>query len=350
MFIFFNVVVNFYRSLGLSPIPVMQLTDIDPKIYEKRSLKNENTEWEITNRNFVDLIRDLKSLQVLNAFHFTKVSDFLGRMKNDVIKTLDSKNGYSYGGNVYLRINSDIKSPFGYRLQDIDDMPIDISEGKIDQKDILIWNSENFYQELCRNDILATGIPGWHYQDFEVINTVFNGIYDIHGGARELIYPHHQFIYELLNQSNRKDQKSNKFPKWVHLGLLTVNSKKMSNSSQNTVLISDTVKRFNPNSIKIFFLLNDYKKDIEFDSEKLYEACDMDETISNSLLDRKNNNDKKILTTQLEKNHDYKKFLKFLENDYDTNNALKFIFEKMAKCENIGILKKMMNILGLQYY
>ena len=69
----------------------------------------------------------------------------------------------------------------------------------------MIWNSENFYKEYLKkiNDIIASGIPGWHFQDYQTIKNVFNGEYDIHGGARELLYPHHEFIAEISKKINK---------------------------------------------------------------------------------------------------------------------------------------------------
>ena len=92
--------------------------------------------------------------------------------------------------------------------EQLDNMPIDISPGKLDQKDIMLWNAENFYDLSIRGDDrsefyfrnLVSGIPGWHYQDFQIIKSVFNNHYDIHGGAEELVYPHHEFIFRISHQ------------------------------------------------------------------------------------------------------------------------------------------------------
>ncbi len=54
--------------------------------------------------------------------------------------------------------------------------------------------------------ILTKGIPGWHFQDCEIIKYVLNGYYDIHGGAIELLYPHHEFIDEILKEISNKNK------------------------------------------------------------------------------------------------------------------------------------------------
>ncbi|MDQ6722797.1 MAG: hypothetical protein M3Z01_00825, partial [Thermoproteota archaeon] len=182
IFIFFNFLINFHRYIGDSPIAIMQLTDIDHKIYQKGGYKTTKID-DITNKFLNYLFEDLNKIQVEKNFTYTRVSDFLSLIKNDIIEILNSKKGYTYAGNVYLTINKDIHSQFGLTLGDIENMPIDISCGKNNQRDIMIWNSENFYHEYVKNNdsnienykrILASGIPGWHFQDHEIIKNVYN--------------------------------------------------------------------------------------------------------------------------------------------------------------------------------
>ena len=204
IFIFFNFLVNYHRFIGNSPIAIMQLTDIDHKIYQKGSYKVSKN-LKIPDIYLSCLLRDLENIQIENNFIYSRVSDFLSVIKNDVIDILESTKGYSYAGNVFLKIDEDLDSPLGLTLDEIKNMPIDISCGKRSQRDIMIWNSENFYKEYLKknNDIIASGIPGWHFQDYQTIKNVFNGEYDIHGGARELIYPHHEFIAEISKKINK---------------------------------------------------------------------------------------------------------------------------------------------------
>src|SRR6185437_1001329 len=128
------------------PIALMQLTDIDHKIYQKESSKGTLT--NITDSFLSFLFKDLDDLGIIQNFTYSRVSDFLPLIKSNAIDILNSKNGYSYSGNIYLRITNDVNSPFKLSPEELDEMPIDISEGKYTQRDIIIWNSENFYQNL----------------------------------------------------------------------------------------------------------------------------------------------------------------------------------------------------------
>jgi len=353
IFIFFNFLINFYRFTGHSPIAILQLTDIDHKIYQKDSYKNKNI-VNIPDIYLEYLFKDLKKIQVENNFIYSRVSDFLSLIKKDVVNNLKINNGYSYAGNIYLPINENITSSLGLTLHDIENMPIDISSGKSNQRDIMIWNSENFYEEnkdkidnTNENNarVLTSGIPGWHFQDYEVIKYVFNDKYDIHGGARELLYPHHEFIDEISKKINMNINLWHKNT-WIHIGLVNINSEKMSNSSGNTISISNILKRYNPNTLKIFFLSKHYKDDIEFSLKALDGAVEIDKIISSILLGNTYHS-KQLL--YLEKQF-MKKFLKFLNNDYDTKSSINLVLEIIEKYQNPILIKRMIEILGLKYY
>jgi cysteinyl-tRNA synthetase len=354
IFIFFNFLINFHRFIGDWPIAILQLTDIDHKIYQK-DYPNSINIANISDKFLSFLFEDLNNIQVEKNFIYSRVSNFLSLIKSDVIGILNSKKGYMYAGNVYLKITEDIISPFGLDLNDIDNMPIDISCGKSTQRDIMIWNSENFYQEYKKKDdegnneiykkILTSGIPGWHFQDHEIIKNVFNGDYDIHGGARELLYPHHEFI----DESSKKISENSKMlykKKWLHIGLVNINSEKMSNSTGNTVSISNILKTYNPNTLKLYFLSKNYKTDIEFSNQALDKANENDKNITSFLLEDKNcfhpneNIDKPII----------KRFLSFLYDDYDTASALELILQVLDKTRNSLLIGRMLEILGLKYY
>jgi cysteinyl-tRNA synthetase len=359
IFIFFNFLINYYKSLGQSPVTVVQLTDIDPKIFAKIKTDDGDVSLEnITSRHLTQLIDDLQKLQVINNFAFTRVSSFQVQMMNQIINLLALKKAYSYGGNVYLKIDSDIKSPFGFTVRQLDNMPIDISPGKLDQKDIILWNAENFYDLSIRGDErfefyfrnLVSGIPGWHFQDFQIIKSVFNNHYDIHGGADELVYPHHEFIFRISHQMQRVSHQSEKKPKWIHIGILKIKSEKMSNSRGNTISISDFLNKYSPNSLKILFLGEHYDKDFRFDKRKLRNAILVDNEISSYFISEYIKNGKLIETLNESDTQKFSAFLRILNNNYDTKSAINYIRKCIRDLENASYVKKLTDLLGLRYH
>jgi len=358
IFVFFNFLINYYKFLGQSPITVVQLTDVDPKIFAQLKKDDGNVSLEnITMRHLTLLIEDLQKLQVIKNFTFTRVSSFQVQMMNQIINLLELKKAYSYGGNIYLKIDSDIKSPFGFTVKQLDNMPIDIAPGKLDQRDIMLWDAENFYDLSIRGDErsdfyfrnLVSGIPGWHFQDFQIIKSVFNNHYDIHGGAEELVYPHHEFIYRISHQMQRISHQSKKKPKWIHIGILKIKSEKMSNSRGNTITISDFLKEYSPNSLKILFLHEQYDKDFSFNRRKLSDAILVDNEISSYFASEYVKNGKLEETLNESDKQKFSAFLRILDNNYDTRSAINYIRKCIKDLENASYVKKMTDLLGLCY-
>ena len=359
IFVFFNFLINYYKFLGQSPITVVQLTDVDPKIFAKIKTDDGNISLEnITVRHLTQLIGDLQKLQVISNFTFTRVSSFQVQMMNQIINLLELKKAYSYGGNIYLKIDSDINSPFNFTVEQLDNMPIDIAPGKLDQKDIMLWNAENFYDLSMRGDErfefyfrnLVSGIPGWHFQDFQIIKSVFSDDYDIHGGADESEYPHHEFIYKISHQMQRICHQSEQKPEWIHIGILKIKSEKMSNSRGNTITISDFLNKYSPNSLKILFLGEHYDKAFSFNKTKLSNAILIDNEISSFFMSDYVKNGKIIETWNESDTQKFSAFLRILNNNYDTKSAISFIRKCIRDLENASYVKKMTDLLGLRYY
>jgi cysteinyl-tRNA synthetase len=349
IFVFFNFLYSYYRFKDYLPFMLLQLTDIDPKIFEKSKTSADSSK-RIIEHNLSELLDDLKALQVEKSFIITKVSDFIYQIKKSVCDISKGDRGYSYAGNIYLRINEKIGNDFSFSAKELSNMPIDISQGKESQLDIAIWNAESFLNDGVlaseKDSCLTSGIPGWHFQDFAVLDSVFQGKYEVHGGAKELIYPHHLFISSIARNLDQENCDKTRNKRWLHLGLVNVDRKKMSNSGNNAISISSMLKHNNPNVLKIFFLLVHYSRDMEFSQGNIDKAKDIDKTIIEFLLGSLNN---EIESTD-EEDKITMDFLTMLDKDYDTPSALKMIVSLTNKSQNRMLVIKLLRILGLVYY
>ena len=165
----------------------------------------------------------------------------------------------------------------------------------------------------------------------------------------EIVQNNHNFEIQFIDEILKEMGKKNKiFPKkiWIHIGLVNIQSEKMSNSKGNTIFISDIAKRFSSNTLKLFFLSKNYKNDIEFTIQDL-EICEkMDGVIIRKFLEKNDS----FQHDDYFKKQLLIKFLNLLNDDYDTESAIKFIFEILDKYDNPNLIKEMLEILGLQYY
>jgi cysteinyl-tRNA synthetase len=142
---------------------------------------------------------------------------------------------------------------------------------------------------------------------------------------------------------------------WVHVGILDVGNAKMSKSSGNAIYIRDLLKKYDVNTLRLYFYSNDYKKLINFKFSELKKFDRINDVIRNLVFTSADNYEN-------EKHHDIndngnsakesdtiKKFKGYIEDDLDTSNALKLFLDTVKQPDKMNDAKKMMEIFGLKY-
>jgi cysteinyl-tRNA synthetase len=341
IFFFYDLMTRYLRFKGLTPIVIINITDIDPKIPIKANIEGLSTE-ALTNKYIDELYSDLLSCGIITSFNFVRVSDYVNTAAKLVANLLERKLAYSRNGNIYLDTTR-LKS-YGKLSQmsksDVDNRRLDIGPGKINPSDILIWNASDEFGQKYDDKILGSGIPWWHMQDTSVVMSNFNGIYDVHGGATELIYPHHE---SHLAQLKVLTSSSCPIQYWTHVGLVKIKGKKMSNSVGNTIKIRDMLKRYNSNTLRLYFFSQHYRESIIFSKSKLNKFEIIDKTLNNTidtvLAYEESSNNSKLLS----------KFIRYIEDDFDTPRALNLLLDTVRLHDEVNNVKNMVNIFGLQY-
>jgi cysteinyl-tRNA synthetase len=177
-------------------------------------------------------------------------------------------------------------------------------------------------------------------QDTSVAMSNFNGIYDVHGGATELIYPHHE---SHLAQLEVLTSSSCPIRYWTHVGLVKIKGRKMSNSVGNTIKIRDLLKRYNSNTLRLYLFSQHYRESLIFSRSKLNKFEIIDRTISKAI-------DNVLTHKESSNNHELlAKFNRYIEDDFDTPRALNLLIDTARSQDKVKDLKNMVNIFGLQY-
>jgi cysteinyl-tRNA synthetase len=341
IFVFYDFMTRYFLLKGLAPIVLLNITDIDPKIASRANTEGLSTE-ALTNKYIDGLYNDLISCGIMTSFNFARVSDYVNTAAKLVINLLEQNLAYSRNGNIYL--NTDRLNSYGKLSQmsknDLNNRRLDIGPGKINPSDILIWNASDEFGQKYDHKILGSGIPWWHMQDTSVAMSNFNGIYDIHGGATELIYPHHE---SHLAQLEVLTSSSCPIRYWTHVGLVKTKGRKMSNSLGNSIKIRDLLKRYSSNTLRLYLFSQHYRESLIFSRSKLNKFENIDETISkaidNVLTYKESDNNSKLLA----------KFIRYIEDDFDTPRALDLLIDTARSKDKVKDLKNMVNIFGLQY-
>ncbi|MEK7534342.1 MAG: cysteine--tRNA ligase [Patescibacteria group bacterium] len=340
-YVSFDVLVRYLQYKGYEVIYTQNVTDIDDDILLKA--KQEDRDWrelgDFWTKKFLD---DMKSLNVLPPTHFVKATNSIALMIRIIRMLIDKGIAYEKDGNVYFETkkfkNYGNLSKFNDRQMKIllkerggnPDDPL-----KKDPLDFLLWQKtkpdEPFWESPWEK-----GRPGWHIECSSMIKNYLGDQIDIHGGGRDLIFPHHESeIAQSESFTNKKP-----FAKfWVHTAMVLYQGEKMAKSLGNLVMVSNLLKYNNANEIKWLLLSHHYRKPWEFEKEEL-------ELIKKKLLMIKKviktNKNQKINTLYV------RKFITIMDNDLNTPQALNFILDIVKKPNLSPTILKCLSILGIE--
>ena len=190
----------------------------------------------------------------------------------DFIKGLEEK-GYAYAtpeGDVYFSVE---KFPSYGALSNrkteeaFSSVRIENEDNKKSALDFALWKSAK-EGEISWDSPWGKGRPGWHIECSAMNRAAFGDQIDIHGGGRDLIFPHHE--NEIAQTEALTGKKFVKY--WIHNGLIKVNGQKMSKSLGNSLLLADLLKEYKPDTIKYALLQTNYRGDINITDDLFPEA------------------------------------------------------------------------------
>ena len=265
-YIAYDIIARYLRYKGYSLFYLMNITDVDDKIINRSKERNLNP-VDLAQQYTVEFYKDMASLRINSVNLFAKASEYVPEIIEQVNTLL--KKGYAYvvDEDVYYDIS---KFPEYGRLsrQKPDELKkhrIEPDPRKRNPNDFSLWKSQKL-GELAWDSPWGKGRPGWHIEDTAITYTHFGPRYDIHGGAVELVFPHHEAE---IAQAEAATGEKPLVKYWVHTGILNVKGQKMSKSLGNFITIKDALQRYEPNVLRLFFASSHYRSPIDFSEENL---------------------------------------------------------------------------------
>jgi cysteinyl-tRNA synthetase len=263
-----DVLCRYLRARGLRVTFVRNFTDIDDKII-RRAAEEGIAASALAAREITDFARDIAWLGCLAPTHEPRATQHIADMVAMIERLVAG--GFAYptpGGSVYFRVR---RFP-GYgklshrRLEDME-AGEEIDSSKEDAHDFALWKAAKPGEPVWDSP-WGKGRPGWHIECSAMAARYLGQPFDIHGGGSDLIFPHHE--NELAQSEAVAGVPFANL--WIHNGMITFGSEKMSKSIGNVFSVAEAAKRAPAEALRRVFLNTHYRAPLDFDSTRLDEA------------------------------------------------------------------------------
>ena len=265
--IVFDTLRRFLESQGKKVQFIQNFTDVDDKIINRA--KQENlTAFGISSKYISHYFDDFDRLNIKRADIHPKATEHIQDMLNLIKDLIDKGYAYISKNGVYFSVEK-FKEYGKLSKKKIDDLlsgaRIEIDETKNDPLDFALWKFSD--EEPKWSSPWGDGRPGWHIECSAMSLKYLGENFEIHGGGRDLIFPHHE--NEIAQSESHTGKQFAKI--WMHVGMMTINGEKMSKSLGNIKSVKYVLDHWGPNIIRLFCLSGHYSKPVDYSEELLKE-------------------------------------------------------------------------------
>ena len=259
-YIFYDVVARYLTHLGYKVRFVLNITDVDERITDEAK-RTGMTPFALARKYSRAFVEDMARLKADTICRFEPVSKYVDKMVEQVSLLIRKGHAYAVDGWVYFDIST--FPNFGklshQSSRELSLRPLELSIRKRNLLDFSLWHPRTLVEGKWDSP-WGMGSPSWHIQDIAVTASLLGPQYDLHGGAYELIYPHHEAeIAEAESLTSLRP-----FVKyWVHTRLVNLKGEKMSKSGGNVYTVRDALRTYSVNQLRMFLLNRHYRMDMD---------------------------------------------------------------------------------------
>ncbi len=267
--IIFDVVYRYLKYLEYKVTYVRNFTDVDDKIIKRANEEGVSSDV-IAERYIKEFYTDMNALGIEIPNCEPKATGHITEMIEMIKKLIEKGYAYQANGDVFYSVRN--FSEYG-RLsgKNMDELlsgaRVEIDEKKKDPLDFALWKASKPGEPWWESP-WGKGRPGWHIECSAMGQKYLGEYFDIHGGGKDLVFPHHE--NEIAQSHAATGHPPVKY--WIHNGFVNINKEKMSKSLGNFFTIKDVLKKFNPEVIRFFLLSSHYRSPIDFSDQNLNEA------------------------------------------------------------------------------
>ena len=266
----FNLMRNWMEFTGLKVEMAYNYTDVDDKIL-KRANEEGVSPSEISEKYIAEFEKDFKALGLRPHDHNPKVTEHIPQIIDMVQKLIENGKAYEVDGEVFYAIDSfpDYGKLSKKKLDELDEgHRVDVDQRKRNPHDFVLWKPSKEGEGLAWDSPWGKGRPGWHIECSAMIQSIFGGTIDIHGGGIDLIFPHHE--NEIAQGEGCTGCKYCNY--WIHNNFINMNDEKMSKSLGNIMTARSFMETYNAEILKYLFLSAHYRTVFSVSDEKIMQV------------------------------------------------------------------------------
>jgi cysteinyl-tRNA synthetase len=359
--VIFDILRRYLIHKGKELVYVQNFTDVDDKIINRAKLDGKSPD-EISSKYIDSYFEDFSKLNVLKADFYPKATDHIIEIIK-AIKILKEKNyTYSTLNGVYFKVRA-FPNYGKLSKKQIDELEegtrIEPDKLKEDPLDFALWKFSSDVPNW--ESPWGRGRPGWHIECSVMVSKFLGNEIEIHGGGTDLIFPHHE--NEIAQSETFNEKKLAKL--WMHVGMITINSEKMSKSLRNMIVLKSALKRWGSNVLRLYLISSQYSKPMDYNDEILQESLQKWRQIENCIYELRTT---KNVSENMDKFEDkcngfLNDFLSALDSNLNTPLALTSFMKlvsylnKLSSSEKLTtrmsdkalpIVDTIMNIIGIK--
>ncbi|NQU97836.1 cysteine--tRNA ligase [Candidatus Woesearchaeota archaeon] len=351
----FDVIAKYLRYRGFNVFYLQNITDIDDKII-KRANENKEDPSKLAIKYEKEYDIDMKALGINSVNKYARATNYVKQIIKQIQTLFDKGYAYKTSDGVYFEIDK-FKGYGKLSHQPMDKIKegarVAVNEDKKNPSDFSLWKKEKIGEPSWRSP-WGKGRPGWHIEDTAITETEFGPQYDLHGGAIDLIFPHHESeIAQMEASSGRKPL----VKYWLHAAFLNIEKEKMAKSLGNFITIREALKKWDSKVLRYFYVSTHYRTPIDYSEKNIQHSKNSLERINEFIrkVSRANGKENKKVKNLIKKTKTA--FEKHMDNDFDMPQAIAAVYSFIREVnkqdiskrngeEIIVFLKKINSVLG----
>ena len=277
-FVIFSLLARFLRSEGYGTKLVINVTDINDKIYVAAGEAGEPS-GEFGARMAAAYIEDTDRLGLGRPDAEPLATETIGQIVQLIAELIDSGHAYESGGDVYFKVRS--FSSYGRlsnrRTEDMDQgEEAGTASLKQDPLDFALWKAHKEGEDTSWDSPWGPGRPGWHIECSAMAEAELGPQFAIHGGGSDLVFPHHE------NEIAQSEAAGRPFARiWMHNGMIETAAEKMSKSEGNIFQLSEALDRYGREAVVAYLISGHYRQPLAFGSDQMKQALAQVERLRN---------------------------------------------------------------------